>query len=158
MLDLQHYHFRYVVGWPVRILMAVTSISIAALLVIAVGPSHFTPFIVLVLALCAYFPFGWMLHRRLSTWWRYRQHRNQYTEHTVTITNASLSTSSVRADIRLNWDGIKAVISSSRGILVIVPPHMVWFWLPQRVFEGNGKKEQIVALAREHKVRVEQMA
>ncbi|MFZ1217736.1 MAG: hypothetical protein WAO00_00515 [Chthoniobacterales bacterium] len=157
-LDLRRYHFRYVVGWPVRILMALTSSCIAALLIVAVGPSHFTPFIILVLCLCAYFPFGWIFHHRVAAWWHYRRHRDQYAEHTVTITNESVSTSSVRADARLNWDGIKAIVSTSRGLLFVVPPHSVWFWLPQREFDGNSKKEQIVALAREHNVRVERMA
>ncbi len=108
--DLSRYHFRYVVGWPVRILMATTSLCIAVLLTVAVGPSHFTVFIVSVLAMCAYFPFGWLLHRRISVWWHYRRHRAQYIEHTVTVTNDSISTSSVRADMRLNWDGLKAII------------------------------------------------
>ncbi|HEV2046736.1 MAG TPA: hypothetical protein VGQ95_09075 [Chthoniobacterales bacterium] len=157
-LDLNHYHFRYVVDWPVRILMAATSFCIAALLIVAVGPSHFTPFIILVLGLCAYFPFGWILHRRLGVWWYYRRHPDQYIEHTVTVTNDSVSTSSARADMRLNWDGIKAVISTSRGLLFIVPRHSAWFWLPQREFDGNTKKEQILKVAGEHNVRIERMA
>jgi hypothetical protein len=157
-LDLHRYHFRYVVGWPVRVLMAVTSLAIATLLTVAVGPSHFTPFIILVLALCLYFPFGWLLHRRFAVWWHYRRHRDQYIEHTVTITNESISTSSVRADMRLNWDGLKAIVSTSRGVLFIVPPHAVWFWLPRREFEGNDRKEQILEVAREHNVRIERTA
>jgi hypothetical protein len=157
-LDLNHYYFRYVVDWPVRILMAATSLAIAALLVVVVGPAHFTAFIIFVFVLCAYFPFGWLLHHRFGVWWRYRRHPEQYIEHTATITNESVATSSVRADLRLTWDGVKAIVASPRGLLFIVPPHSAWFWLPQREFDGNTKKEQILETAREHNVRIERMA
>ena len=157
-LDLNHYLFRYIVDWPVRILMAVTSAFIATLLIWAGRQGQFTFFIWFVLFLCAYFPFGWILHRRLAVWWYYRRHPDQYIEHTVTITNESVSTSSTRADARLNWDGLKAIISTSRGLLFIVPRHSAWFWLPQRLFESNDKKEQILEVAKEHKIRIERMA
>jgi hypothetical protein len=157
-LNLDHYLFRYIVDWPVRILMAVTSALIAALLIWAGRQSHFTFFMWIVLFLCAYFPFGWILHRRLAVWWYYRRHSDQYIEHTVTITSNSVSTSSTRADARLNWDGLKAIISTSRGLLFVVPRHSAWFWLPQRLFEDNDKKAKILEVAREHKVPVERMA
>ncbi len=60
--------------------------------------------------------------------------------------------------MRLNWDGLAAIISTSRGLLFIVPPHSAWFWLPQREFDGNNRKEQILDVAREHNVRIERMA
>lgn len=146
-LDLNHYLFRHIVDWPVRILMAVTSAFIATLLIFAVGPANLTSTLWIILFLCAYFPFGWILHRRLAVWWHYRRHRDQCIEHTVTITNESVSTSSARADARLNWDGLKAIISTSRGLLFIVPRHSPWFWLPQREFDGNTKKDQILDVA-----------
>jgi len=157
-LDLNHYHFRYVVGWPVRIFMAAAATLVATIIVWAGRQGHFTAFMFLVLGLCAYFPFGWLLHRRFRVWWHYRRHRDQHTEHTATITNESVSTSSVRADMRLYWDGLAAIISAPRGLLFIVRPHSVWFWLPQRVFDGNGKREQILEVAREHNVPIERMA
>jgi hypothetical protein len=157
-LDLKHYHFRHVVDWPVRILMAAASALVGTIIVWAGRQGQFNPFMFFVLVLCAYFPFGWLLHRRLRAWLHYRRHSDQYIEHTATITNDSVSTSSVRADMRLNWDGLAAIISTSRGLLFIVPPHSVWFWLPQREFDGNSKKEQILEIAREHNVRIERMA
>jgi hypothetical protein len=60
--------------------------------------------------------------------------------------------------MRLNWDGLKAVISTSRSLLFIVPRHAAWFWLPQRLFDGNNQKEQILQTAREHNARIERMA
>ncbi len=157
-LDLNHYLFRYIVDWPVRILMAVTSGLIAALLIFVVHLGNLSFTLWIILFLCAYFPFGWILHRRLAVWWYYRRHRDQYIEHTVTISNDSISTFSTRADMRLNWDGLKAIISTSRGLLFIVPRHSAWFWLPQREFEGNNRKEQILEVAREYKLRIERMA
>jgi hypothetical protein len=138
--------------------MAVTSGMIAALLILVVRLGNLSFTLWIILFLCAYFPFGWILHRRLAAWWYYRQHPDQYIEHTVTITNKSVSTSSTRADARLNWDGLKAIISTSRGLLFIVPRHSAWFWLPQREFDGNTKKEQILDVAKEHNVRIEHMA
>jgi hypothetical protein len=157
-LDLNHYLFRYIVDWPVRIPMAVTSALIAAFLIFVVRPGNLTFTLWIILFLCAYFPFGWVLHRRMRVCWHYRRHPDQYIEHTVAITNDSVSTFSTGADMRLNWDGLKAIISTSRGLLFIVPPHSAWFWLPRREFDGNMKKEEILKLAREHNVRVEQMA
>jgi hypothetical protein len=157
-LDLNHYLFRYIVGWPVRILLAVTSALIAALLIFVVHLGNLPPTLWIILLLCAYFPFGWILHRRLRVWWHYRRHRDRYIEHTATITNDSVSTSSTRADMRLNWDSLKAIVSTSRGLLFIVPPHSAWFWLPEREFTANGKKEQILEVARDHNVRIERMA
>ena len=157
-LDFDHYHFRYVVDWPVRILIAAAAALVATIIIWAGRQGEFTFFMYSVLVLCAYFPFGWLLHRRLRVWWHYRRHRDQYIEHTATITNESVSTSSVRADMRLNWDGLAAVVSSSRGLLFIVPPHSAWLWLPRREFDGNDKKEQILEIAREHNVRIERMA
>ena len=138
--------------------MAATSLFIAALLIWAARQSHFTVFIISVLVLCAYYPFGWLLHRRLAVAWRFRRHPEQFFEHTVTISNDSLSTSSVRADIRFNWDGLAALVSTSRGLLFLLPPHSIWFWLPQRLFHNNNYKDAIVALAKEHKVVVRHMA
>jgi hypothetical protein len=157
-LDLNHYLFRYIVDWPVRILMAVTSALIAMLLIFAVRPANLTFTLWIILLLCAYFPFGWILHRRIGAWWYYRRHPDQYIEHTVTMTNESVSTSSTRADARLNWDGLEAIISTSRGLLFIIPRHSAWFWLPQRLFDGSNKKEQILEAAKEHNVRIERMA
>lgn len=157
-LDLHRYHFRYLLGWPVRILMAATSLFIGALVFWAARRSHFTPFIISVLVLCAYYPFGWLLHRRLAVMWRFRRHPEQFIEHTVTITNDSLSTRSVRADIRFNWDCLAAIVSTSRGLLFLLPPHSIWFWLPQRLFRGNSYKDAILTIAKAHKVVVREMA
>ncbi len=157
-LDLNHYLFRYIVDWPVRILMAVVSASIASLFIFVVRLQNMTFTLWLILLLCVYCPFGWILHRRVRVWWYYRRHRDQYIEHTVTITNESISTSSTRADMRLNWDGVKAIVTSPRGLLFVVPPHSAWFWLPQRLFDRNNKKEQILDVAREHNLRIERMA
>lgn len=157
-LDLEHYLFRYTVDWPVRILMAVISALIAGLFIFVVHLQNLTFTLWLILLLCLYCPFGWILHRRARVWWHYRRHRDQYIECTVTLKNESISTSSTRADMRLNWDGVKAIVNSPRGLLFIVPPYSAWFWLPQREFDGNTKKDEILQLAREHKVRVERMA
>ena len=157
-LDLEHYLFRYIVGWPVRILMAVISALITALFIFVVHLQNLTFTLWLIWFLCLYCPLGWILHRRARVWWHYCRHRDQYTECTVMLTNESISTSCIRADMRLNWDGVKAIVNSPRGVLFIVPPYSAWFWLPQREFDGNDRKEQILEVAREHNLRIERMA
>ncbi len=61
-LDLNRYHFRCVLRWPIRLLMAVVSLLNAALIIVAGTQTHFRTFSFFALALCAYFPFGWLLH------------------------------------------------------------------------------------------------
>lgn len=157
-LDLNRYHFRCVLRWPIRLLMAVFSLLIATVVVFVGIKAGFSGFSFFVLALCSYYPFGWLLHHRLAVSWRYRRHRDQFIEHTATFTNDDISTSSVHTDLRLNWDRLASVVSTPRGLLFLVPPHTVWFWLPQRLFNGNNHKETILELATEHKIPIRRMA
>jgi hypothetical protein len=118
----------------------------------------FTAFTIFVLALCVYFPFGWLLHHRLATGWRYRRHRDQFVEHTAIVTNEDVMVASFHAAVRLNWDRLAFIVSTPHGLLFVIPPHAAWFWLPQRLFDGNDHKESILALATEHKVPIRRMA
>ncbi|HJT80386.1 MAG TPA: hypothetical protein VJ719_04235, partial [Chthoniobacterales bacterium] len=154
-----HYHFRYAVGWPIRILLALVSALVATVIVWAGSQGEFTLPMFLILALCAYLPFGWLLHRPLRIRRFYRRHPDKYIEHTATITNDYVATSSGRGDdLRLAWPDIRAVISTPRGILFVLPSDSPWFWLPQSLLDGSSRKEQILELARESNVRVRQMA
>ncbi len=66
MLDIHRYHSRFVIRTSIRQWMAVVSLLIAALIIGAGLHSHFVPFSFFVLALCAYYPFGWFLLDRWS--------------------------------------------------------------------------------------------
>lgn len=156
-LDIHRYHSRVVYGFGVRALVAVVAILIAALIVVAEMRSHFAFGSYVTLAGCAFFSCGWWPVARLDIRWRYHRHRDKYIDHTVTFTNESISTSSAVADIRLDWKQLAAVVVTPRGLLFFVPPHGVWIWLPQREFEGNSHKDEIVTLATEHHVEIRRM-
>ena len=152
------YHFRCVLRRSIRVLMGVFSLLIATAVIFAGIKTHFTVFLFTVLALCAYYPFGWLIHHRLAVVRRYRRHPEHYIESTVTFTNESVSISNVHMDMRLNWDRLSAIVSTPRGLLVLAPPHTALCWLPQRLFYGNNDREALLELAKEHKVLIRQMA
>src|SRR5262249_50851573 len=145
---------RYVVRWPLRLLFTAFSLLIAFFVIWAGIETRFTLASFVVLALCAYFPIGLYFLNRLLVAWRYRRHPELIVEHTATFTTDSVLLSSVHADVRLNWDRLAAILTTPRGLLFLLPPYTAWFWLPQRLFEGNSKKDHILNLASEHKVRI----
>ncbi len=157
-LDLNRFHFRCVLRRSIRLVLGVFSLLIAAAIIFAGIKSHFTVFSFLVLALCAYYPFGWLIHHRLAVAWRYRRHPDQFIDSTVTFTNESVSIANVHMDMRLNWDRLSAIVSTPRGLLFLAPPHAALFWLPQRLFDGNNHKDSIIELATEHKIPIRRMA
>jgi hypothetical protein len=158
LLDIHRYHSRIVIRTSIRILMAAVSLGIAALLVFAGRKTGFTTSTYLFLGLCAYFPFGWWLEKRLSVSSAYRRAPEKFIEHTATFTSESISLSSPKAETRLAWDQIGFITSTPRGLLFLLPPHGVWFWLPSRLFLGNSYKEAILELATEHKITIKTMA
>jgi hypothetical protein len=138
--------------------MAVVSVAIAALIIVVGIHSRFIFSSLPLLALCAYFPFGWMLLDRLGVRRNYNRDREKIIDHTAIFTNESISTKSTTTDIRLTWNQLASVVTTPRGLLFLTPPQNVWFWLPQRLFDGNTHKDTILELATEHKILIRQMA
>jgi hypothetical protein len=83
--------------------------------------------------------------------WRYNRNQDKFIEHTATFTNESVSTSRATTDIRLTWDQLASIVATPRGLLFIIPPRNIWFWLPQHLFEGNSHRDIILELATEPK-------
>ncbi len=158
LMDINRVHSRMLIRWPVRLLMAVVSVLIAALIIVAGRSAHFVPFSFVVLALCAYFPFGWILSGRWALRRRYHRNRDKFTEETATFTGDAVCITSAKADVRLTWDHLSCVVATPRGLLFLLPPHNIWFWLPQRVFEGNDYRDAVLKLATEHKIRIRRMS
>lgn len=156
-LDIHRYHSRIVVRRSVWWLLATISLLIAALVIFAGWRTHFEIRNFVVLALCAYFPFGWALLDRWLIKRRYRQQAGQAADATVTFTADAVSTSHPAADIRLRWDQIACVVDTPRGLLFLLPPHAVWFWLPRRVFYGTMEREAVLALVTEHRIPIRRM-
>lgn len=154
---MDHYRSLSVLGRPIRVFMGVFSLLFASLIIFLGSKTHFTPFLIGVLVLCAYFPFGWVLSRRFTVARHYRRHASQYVECTATFTNEAVSVSSVPVDTRLNWDQLSFVGSTPRGLLFMAPPCQTWFWLPERVFAGNDHKAAILSLAAGHNIPIRRM-
>ncbi|HSI12568.1 MAG TPA: hypothetical protein VK961_11010 [Chthoniobacter sp.] len=142
----------------IRVLLGVFSLFIATLVIFLGMKMGFGAGSFLILALCAYFPFGWLLHRRWAVSWRYRHHRDQFIEHTVIITNDDVMVSSIHTDLRVNWDRLAFVVSTPHGLLFFIRPRAGWFWLPQRLFEDNQYKDAILELSTEHKIPIRHMS
>ena len=157
-LDLSRFHLRCALRLPIRILMAVCSAIIAALMIRYSIKDGFRPVSFAVLAICAYYPLGWLLHHRLAACLRYRRHPDQFIEHIVTFTSEGVSSSSAQADLRINWDRLALLVSTPRGLLLVVPPCTAWIWIPQRLFDGNDHRVAILKLATEHGVPIREMA
>ncbi len=155
---MDRYRFLSVLGRPIRILMGVFSVLLGSLIIFLGIKVHFTPFLLGVLALCVYFPFGWVLSRPFTVARFYRRHASQYVECTATFTNDGVSISSVPVDVRLNWDRLSFVGSTPRGLLFVVPPYRAWFWLPERVFVGNDHKSAVLSLAADHKIPIRKLS
>jgi UPF0716 family protein affecting phage T7 exclusion len=157
-LDLEHYRSLRVVRRPIRWLLGIVSIFIAAVVLMAGVSTHFTWPLYIILAFCAYFPFGWFLLERVRVAQYYRRHPEKYVESTVTLSEDSVSVANVNFDMRLHWNQLHSVVSTPQGLLFLLPPYHALCWLPQRLFEHSGKKEQILDLARKASVQIKQMA
>jgi len=121
--------------------------------------SHFGWPSYVILAVFVYFLFSCFgLDGRLRVARHYRRHPDQYVESTVALSEDSVSVANVNFDMRLRWKQLRTVVSTRRGLLFLLPPQQPLCWLPQRLFEGNTKKEQILDLARQHNVPVKELA
>jgi len=158
-LDLHHYRSLLVVRRSIRWLLAIFSLLIIAVVLVAGVHSHFGWPSYVILAVFVYFLFSCFgLDGRLRVARHYRRHPDQYVESTVALSEDSVSVANVNFDMRLRWKQLRTVVSTRRGLLFLLPPQQPLCWLPQRLFEGNTKKEQILDLARQHNVPVKELA
>jgi hypothetical protein len=157
-LDLHRYRSRLIVRRPIRWLLSAFSLLMMTIVLVAGFHSHFTWPSYVVLAVLLYFPFGWFWLERVQVARHYRKHPEHYIESTVTLSEDTVAVANANYEMRLRWKQLRAAVITPRGITVLLPPHSPLFWLPQRLFEGNDKREQIIDLAREHNVPIKRMA
>jgi hypothetical protein len=156
-LDLHHYRSLLVVRRSVRWLVTAVSLLIITAVVLAGIQSHFTWPLYFIIALFGYFPLSFLLDRlRVARY--YRRHPDKYVESTVDLGEDIISVENVNYQTRLRWNQLSRVVSTRRGLLFVLPPYQPLCWLPQRLFEGNSKKEQILNLAQHHDVRIKRLA
>jgi hypothetical protein len=158
-LDLHHYRSLLVVRQSIRWLLAIFSLLIIAVVLVAGVQSHFSWPSYVILAVFVYFLFSCFgLDERLRVARHYRRHPDQYVESTVALSEDSVSVANINFDMRLRWKQLRTVVSTRRGLLFLLRPQQPLCWLPQRLFEGNSKKEQILDLARQQNVPVRELA
>ena len=157
-LDLHRYRSRLVIRRPIRWLLAIFSLLMISVVLVAGFRSHFTWPAYVILAVLLYFPFGWFWLERQQVIRHYRKHPDQYVESTVTLSEDTVAVANVNYEMRLRWKQLRSAVITPRGIMFLLPPHSPIFWLPQREFDGNDKREQIINLARKHNVPIKQMA
>jgi hypothetical protein len=153
-LDIHRCHLRVMVRTSIRWCAMIFSASLIVLVMTFGCVIEFKPVVFLALVIFAYYPFGWWIIDRLRVRMRYAAQREKFIDHTVTFTNDSVSCSSAVYDMRLNWDQIFTVVNASRGLLILLPENAIWFWLPQRLFDGNELKYYILDLAKEHLIPI----
>jgi hypothetical protein len=128
-------------------------------LIIALGFfTEFKPMMFVGLVACAYFPFGWWMSDRYRVRRHFTKNREKFIDHTVSFTEDSVSCSSAVSDVRLNWDQISTVVDAPRGLLILLPQNSIWFWLPQRLFDGNSLRDSILELSIKHSIPIRKMA
>ncbi len=154
LLDIHRYHSRVVMRGSIRALASVFSLFFAGLVIAAWILGGFKPVMLALLIFCAYFPFGWWITDRIAVRRRHARQPDKQIETTVKFTNDSISCANVRGDARLNWNLIFAVLDTPRGLLFLLPDNIIWFWLPQRLFQENLLREGILNLAAEHSIEI----
>jgi hypothetical protein len=157
-LDLHHYRSLVIVRRSIRWFLAILSLFLISVVLVAGFHSHFTWPSFVVLAVLLYFPVGWFGLERLRVARYYRRHRDQYVESTVTLNGDSVAVENVNYQMRLRWNQLSKVVSTPRGVLFLLPPQQALCRLPQRLFLDNDKKERIQNLARQNNVSVKRMA
>jgi hypothetical protein len=139
---------RSVIRWSA----AIFSLLFAGLIIALGFFTEFKPMMLVVLAACAYFPFGWWMTDRFRVKRHFAKNREKFIDHTITFTKDSVSSSSAVSDIRLNWDQIFKVVDATRGLLILLPENTIWIWLPQRLLVDNSLREAILDLVSEHSI------
>lgn len=155
--DMDRYYYRAVFSWPYRILMGTVSVFVAGLVLFGNLGISSVPVSVCILTLCAHFPFGWLLLRRCKTRRHYYRRALRSQECTITFTSATISIAFVETELRLPWKQFAPLLLTPRGLLFLLQPRESLFWLPNRLFEGNTLKAEVLTLALENNLAIREV-
>lgn len=156
-LYIDHYYYRYLIRWPIRLLVALVLLPIAILAFFEGLKTGFTLLIILIILFCIYFSFGWLLHRKIFIRKYYKKKSAKYIDNTIIFTEDDIKISSINMESRFNWSLVFLIISTSHGLLFLAPQNNVIFWLPQRVFEDNQYKDEILEFAKKHSIPIKRI-
>lgn len=131
---------RWLLGGSVTLLAALCLGSI-----LIMGPHVVT---VVVLIVWAYLLFGLPFERAWQARWHYRRHAAEYLETQVTLSldHVTIVNEDLRSEFR--WRYVRLVADAPAGIMFCDSARRSLFWLPARLFQGNGLREQVLTLAK----------
>jgi hypothetical protein len=79
---------------------------------------------------------------------RYKRNPDDFVETTVSISPVEIHLNNKNIDMTLPWTQVASVCDTPKGLLFLVRDSAPLCWLPQRLFEGNQSKEQILQYAK----------
>jgi hypothetical protein len=118
-----------------------------------------TRLIALFIPLIGLFLLGYLVF--LSPGWQarlarrgYRRLAGQFRESQVTLTAGRVTVESDAMRTESRWEMVSLVADTPAGLLFLGAGGHAWFWLPNRVLEGDETRGQVLALAESNGVRV----
>jgi hypothetical protein len=137
----------------IRWLIVLMSAFIATIIVWAVIRDGFRLGFGVILLACLYFPFGGLWLDRRATISHFRQHEEDYEEHTAEIGTDTVTTRSATASTSLAWKHVGLVADTSAGLLFVSHELTTWFWLPSRILTASDR-QQILTFAHQNRTPV----
>jgi hypothetical protein len=88
----------------------------------------------------------------------YRQHQESYLESRVILTPERVYIENAMHRHDFIWGLLALICDTPEGLMFCAAGNQVYFWLPQRLFEGNELRRQVLQLAEINKVRVQRLS
>jgi len=98
----------------------------------------------------------WDLRRQVKN--NYRKHQNGYLETRVILTPDRIYLENALHRHDSVWAMIGLICNTPEGLLFCDAANRINFWLPQRLFEGNDLRVQVLELAERNGARVRKMS
>ena len=146
-LELHHYQSQRAIRPAIRILFATVSLSVLILIAYSTTRVAWNGVTIMLALTFLYFPFGAYAYNRFVIRRHFRKHGHTFPESKVSFTTEGLDFSNPSSEIHLKWEVLHELVQTDRGLVFFISPGVAWFYLPNRVFEGNDYRERTVALA-----------
>jgi hypothetical protein len=156
--NIQRYHSLLRISKPVRWLWKGFAFFFAGICILnmVINQYFFVNGSILIVLLFFVFVVPWDLRRQVKN--NYRKHQDKYLETRVILTpdRIYVENSSHRHDFI--WGQLAMICDTPEGLMFCDAANNVQFWLPQRLFEGNDLRDQVLELAESNGVRVRMMS
>lgn len=95
---------------------------------------------------------AWLARRR------YRRNPGMFLESQVTLSADRVALENEVARSEFRWELVGLIVDTPSGLMFCNTARQVVFWLPNRLFEENNLREQVLALGESHAVRLKRFA